>query len=133
MFTCAAKPFNTVVLPPSSANAPVSVYFLTPQTTNDAIPFGGHYEVDVDAAGRSSAVRRFTNSCLAMPTHPNLPKGAKPDSLVVSHLLDPTPTEIHVFSSLAMHLAVLVATPGPPPRLWTVQGTQIQDPVLLKR
>lgn len=132
VFACAAQPFNTVVLPPASASAPVPVYFLTPQTTNNAIPFGGHYEVDVDVAGRAGPVRRFTNSCLNMATPPDLSNGGKPEFLVVTHLLDPTPTEVHVFSSLTLGLPVLVATPGPPLRLWTVRGANIEPPVPLK-
>lgn len=133
VFTCADKPFNTVVLPPPTPDGPVAVYFLTPQTSNDAIPFGGHFEVDVDVAGHAGPVRRFSNACLAAPTHPKLPKGGKATFFAITHQLDPTPTEVHVFSSLAMHLSVLVATPGPPARIWPVEGTRIGAPVMLKR
>ena len=133
VFACAPQPFNTVVLPPDTAEGVIAVYFLTPQTSNDAIPMGGHYEVDVDAAGRAGAVRPFSKSCIAAPTHPKLPKGAKPSMFFITSLLDSTPTEVHVFSSMALGLPIGVGTVGPPARLWPVTGTSIGAPVTLKR
>jgi len=133
VFTCAAKPFNTVVLPPDTAEGPVSVYFLTPQTSNDAIPFGGHYQVDVDAAGRAGTVRPFSKSCIAAPTHPKLPKGSTPSMFVVTSVLDAVPTEVHVFASLALRLPVGVVTGGTAPQVWPVTGGTIGAPITIKR
>lgn len=61
------------------------------------------------------------------------PGGAKQEAIVVSHLRDPVPTEIHVFTSLAIRLPVLVATTNPQPRLWPVQGDRIGAPRDLKK
>lgn len=113
---CSDKPFNSIVLPPEVEGGPVRVYFLTPQTAADAIPFGGHYLIEVDAAGRSAPVRKFTNSCISAPT--KKPDGAKSLGLVITHLLDPVPTEIHGFSAMAARTPVYVGTRDK--RIWRV-------------
>ena len=51
----------------------------------------------------------------------------------ITGLIDPVPTEVHVFSSLALHLPVGVITPGPPPRIWPVAGSEIGAPQILSR
>lgn len=122
---CAAAPFNTVVLPPEVPSAPVRVYFLTPQTDNGHLPFGGHYEVDVTPAGSAGTVRAFTKSCMAMPKV--APKGQM-QMAVVTHLLDPVPTEMHVFDSLALGKPLMIGTLHPTPRLWIVDGGRISGP-----
>lgn len=125
---CGGGPFNSVVLPADAAGT-VRVYFLTPQTDNDHLPFGGHYVVEVAADDTASAPRAFSRSCLSLPTHPPAgPNGATAVGVSVSHLLDPVPTEIHVFASLAMGKPVFVATLNPTPRLWSVAGTRITGP-----
>ncbi|ATY33576.1 hypothetical protein [Sphingomonas psychrotolerans] len=118
---CVEKPFNTVVLPPASANDPVSVYYLTPQIDTKVIPFGGHYRVDVSADNKAGPVRAFTKSCIAFPIEPpGKSKNAKSTILTITHLLDPTPTEIHVFSSLVAGRLVMVITAAE--RIWSVDG-----------
>ncbi|WP_277967656.1 hypothetical protein [Sphingomonas echinoides] len=129
---CSSKPFNTVVLPPDSVDGAISVYFLTPQTSGKAIPFGGHYEVDVDASGKAGSIRHFTNSCLDMPTQPQLPSGAKPEVMFITHSLDPVPTEIHVFNSLVLGKRVLVGIPSTN-TIWPIQGALIGEPVPLSK
>jgi hypothetical protein len=125
---CADRPFNTVTLPPANPNDPVSVYFLTPQTELGTIPFGGHYRIDVSADGQAGPLRAFTKSCIALPVDPPAnDKGQKPIGMVVSHLLDPTPTEIHVFSSLAARKPVYVVTGSK--KLWAVDGDRSIRPV----
>jgi hypothetical protein len=119
---CKPQPFNTVVLPPARPGEATLVYFLTPQTKNDAIPFGGHHLVEVSADGKAHPPRHFTNSCLELPL--GKPKKGQPGMLFVTHLLDPVPTEIHVFSSLAAHVPVFVAT-VPNRHLWGVEGSHI--------
>lgn len=104
---CAAKPFNTVTIPPASAADPIDVYLLTPQVKTGVIPFGGHHKVTITADGSAKA-RPYTRSCLDMAA-PEKAKGA-PVAFTVTHLLDPTPTEVHVFSSMAARMPVVVAT-----------------------
>lgn len=118
---CADRPYNTVVLPPAAPGAPTLVYVLTPQTDNDHIPFGGHYLIEVAADGKAAAPRPFTKSCLSMPV-----KGGKDaaEMLTITHLLDPTPTEIHVFSSLTGHLPVVVLTTQNK-RIWMIGSDRI--------
>ena len=119
---CSPKPFNTVVLPPESADGPVRVYFLTPQTDTATVPFGGHYEVDVDAKGNAGSIHHFSKSCL------NLPARAKTEAMFVTHLLDPVPTEVHVFNSLTLRTPIMVGT-LPSKMIWTVTGDKIGAPV----
>jgi hypothetical protein len=118
---CSAQAMNTVVLPPAAPDAPIYVYLLTPQPDMNTIPFGGHYRVAVGPDGQPGEIRPFTNSCIAMSARP--PAGAKSAALVITHLLDPVPTEIHVFSSLVAHVPVMVATKDG--RIWAVAGPRI--------
>lgn len=118
---CADSRFNTVVLPPATANEPISVYFLTPQTDLKTIPFGGHYRIDVSADGKAGPIRAFTKSCIALPIAPPAKaKDAKSPILTITHLLDRTPTEIHVFSSLVARMPVMVVTGTS--KIWAVDG-----------
>ena len=120
---CSEAAMNSVVLPPAAPGEPTLVYVLTPQRVMTALPFGGHYLVPVDASGRARPVRRFTNSCLELPL-PNAAQRREAVALGVSHLLDPLPTEIHVFSSLAARMPVVVGTSDG--RAWWVEGAAIR-------
>lgn len=115
---CSEKRSNTVVLPPEAPGEPTLVYFLTPQTTNDSYPMGGHYRVDVGNDGATPVIRPFAKSCLGIGWNNKTEK--KPEALVVTHLLDPVPTEIHVFTVFAAGLPIYVAT-SPGARLWAVE------------
>lgn len=103
---CANAAFNTVVLPPETPDGPTLVYFMTPQTQNGIWPMGGHYLVEVKADGSMGSTRPFTKSCMTTGTPP---KGS-PAAMFVTHLLDPVPTEIHVFTMRAARLPLYVAT-----------------------
>lgn len=119
---CAPEPFNPVVLPPDMPNGPTPVYLLTPQTKEGEYPFGGHYEIDVSADGAVVGSRAFTRSCLTLSTTP--PPDGKTVEMSVTHLLDPAPTEIHVYLSLWIGVPVIVST-GDPARIWRVDGERI--------
>lgn len=95
---CARSNPNTIVLPPDAAGA-ITVYVLTPPTTNDDYPLGGHYRFTFDAADKLVAHRRFLNSCFAIPRRLTGRRGEEPVGTFVTHLLDPQPTEIHFFVS----------------------------------
>jgi len=114
---CNDKPFNTVVLPPATPDGPVPVYFLTPQTEMNAVPLGAHYLFEVDSAGKAGPMRRFTNSCIALPTDTVSPDGKSPAALFVTHLLDPVPTEIHFFSAMAARKPIYI---GIKKQVWAV-------------
>lgn len=113
---CANAAFNTVVLPPEAPDAPSLVYFMTPQTQNGAWPMGGHYLVEVKADGSIGSTRPFTKSCITIGTPP---KGS-PAAMFITHLLDPVPTEIHVFTMRAARLPLFVATTQNN-RLWSIE------------
>lgn len=113
---------NTVVFPPAGPDSPIYVYILTPQSDLQKIPFGGHYRVVIGGNGAPLAVRPFTNTCLEMSREAT---GAdKPSALVVGHLLDPVPTEIHVFEALSAGLPIYVGTVNNG-RVWLVDGPHI--------
>jgi hypothetical protein len=119
---CADAPFNTVALPPETPDGPAAVYFLTPQAEAEKYPAGGHYEIDVVADGSIAYARPFTRSCLTLGGEA-LPDGAQAAAAWVTHVLDPTPTEIHVFLSLSMGRPVFVGTAHD--RVWRVDGDRI--------
>lgn len=118
---CSPAPFNSVVLPPAGPGGLTLVYFLTPQTEANLIPFGRHYRVSVSPDGKVGEIRPFTNSCISLSA--SAPAGSRSVALMITHLLDPVPTEIHVFSSLAAHVAVGVGTKDG--RVWWVTGASI--------
>jgi hypothetical protein len=80
----------------------------------------------VGADGRVVNERPFARSCLMMggPAAAAAPRGARPVGMVVTHLLDPVPTEIHVFTSLAARMPILVGAGG---RGWQVDGARIRQ------
>lgn len=118
---CTPLPFNTVVVP-SRNGGPVAVYLLSAQQDAGTYPMGGNYRVIVAPDGTVLASRPYSVSCLSL-TVPKLPAGAKPVGFVVNHLLDPVPTEIHVFASYSLRMPVFVVTPDK--RVWEVQGSKI--------
>ena len=126
---CTDGPMNTVVIPPQSEAQPVEVYVLSAQVRTNEYPFGGHQLFRIDGKGEVISQRKFTNGCLNMTRPP--PGSSQPLAMFVTHLLDTTPTEIHVFTSRAAGLPVYVGTPVPAPantkdhRVWKVDGGTI--------
>jgi len=119
---CSNQSINSVVLPPATLDAVVPVYVLTPQASLDSFPIGGHYRADVAADGSIVRSRAFAKSCIALDRK-QMPADTR--MFVVTHLLDPQPTEIHVWTSLASHipLAVAIAASGD---VWTVADGRIK-------
>lgn len=120
---CSKSTPNVALLPPKVSTDPVRAYLMTARTAMKSLPLGGHFEVDVSADGRAGTVRAFTKSCLEMSLVGDGKGQTK--ALVVSHLLDPTPTEIHVFSSLTGKVPIYVMT-MPNRTLWVVAGSKIK-------
>jgi hypothetical protein len=126
---CTDGPINSVIIPPTSPDAPVTVYMLSPRVKTDEFPFGGHQRFDIDMEGKVVARRAFSKACLNM-TPPPAPDGGEPAVAIVTHLLDPTPTEIHVFTSISMGRPIVVGTNADQPssetfRMWLVDGPKI--------
>lgn len=116
---CARAAFNTVIVPPASDAAPVEVYLLTPQVKGGEYPFGGHYLITVDADGNIGSTRPFMKSCMTQALPPNAV------AAMVSHLLDPTPTEIHAWLARWMGKSVYVMVVEPE-QLWEVTSGGIR-------
>ncbi len=105
---CSKSPFNLVVLPPKENDDPIFVYFLVPQADLESVPLGKHYRFAVKD-GKVISHRAFTKGCITLPLTGDEEKG-KPESFFLSHVLDPTPTEIHVFSVFAARVPIFVNT-----------------------
>jgi len=121
---CVDAPFNAMVIPTGEVGE-VFVYFMTPQTSTKALPFGGHYRFTV-RDGTVVDQRSFTRTCLDVALE-GPEEGDDLVAMTVSHLLDPVPTEIHVFSMLAARKPVFVATTTNE-RVWAaeVSGGQVR-------
>ena len=118
---CTAAPFNLAVVPPESADGPVDVYLLSSRTEASVYPLGGHYLLRIEG-GRVASHRPFMKSCMNLDTAAAAGRG-EPRALVVNHLLDPAPTEIHVFASLSMGKPIYVMAGE---KLWAVEGAKIR-------
>jgi hypothetical protein len=121
---CGNAPFNTVVIPPETLDGPIDLYLLTSQTREDQWPLGGHYRFTIAADGSVQSSRAFTRSCVTLGADAAETQ-ERPVALFITHLLDPIPTEIHVFTSLTAHLPLGVRT-GTPVRTWWVAGDRIE-------
>lgn len=88
--------YNTVVLPASGEHG-IRVYLLAATSQPDLVIAGGHYLHEYSAEGtRLLSQRPFTRSCMDIPLKSD--KG-EIEALTLSHLLDPTPTEVHSYLS----------------------------------
>jgi hypothetical protein len=121
---CSNAPFNAAIIPPDTPDGPIDVYALTAQTDANVLPFGGHYRATIAADGTLSNTRGFMRSCFNAP-RPAPENGSQPAAMFITHLLDQTPTEIHVFMSIWLGLPVYVGTMEPR-RVWAVEGNRIR-------
>jgi hypothetical protein len=118
-FQPCSENYNAVVLPSTAAPENNWVVYLIPGTTrNDVVPIGGTYCVEVSGSNIVSQ-RGFTHTCIALQTDP------KAVGLMMTHLLDPVPTEAHVFWSIRAKKPMYVATP-PNGTVWIVEGNKIR-------
>ncbi len=123
--TCSERRPNFAVIPPETIDDPVDLYVMTPQTEDDQLPVGGHTRFTLDRDGKLLRHRKFTTTCIAVSTAHSGEAEEQLTGLVVTHLLDPIPTEIHVFTALAAGLPVFVGTHDPE-RVWEVTGKGIR-------
>jgi len=79
------------------------VYLLPATTKQGVVPIGGSYRVSI-ADGAVESTHATTRTCIALSN----PKEAI--GLMITHLMDPMPTEVHVFWSLWAHKSLFVAT-----------------------
>jgi hypothetical protein len=109
-FEPCSRSYNTVVLPDARDGGGWIAYLLPGTTKHDVIPIGGSYRLDLDASGRKITRQRpFTRTCIALE-RPRGQKGMETVAMMITHLLDPVPTEVHVFWSRWAHTPMFVAT-----------------------
>jgi hypothetical protein len=114
-----SRQYNTVVLPATVGGEQGWAVYLLPGTTDAQVfPVGGAHRVEVNAAGDRIVNRRaYTTSCLSLDNNPQA------EVLVLSHLLDPQPTELHMFWSLQIRKPLAVIT-LPAGSIWMVSGRE---------
>lgn len=122
-FQPCAQNYNTVVLPSGSSEDDWQVYLLPGTTEHGIVPIGGTYRVAVNIVSGETHVRPYTRSCIQLQNEP------RAVALAITHLLDPVPTEVHVFWSMWAEKAIYLTTP-PHGSMWSVQGPKIS---LVKR
>ncbi len=105
---CSDMPFNQVVFPTGQESGGYFVYLLVPQSRLDSVHLGGHYRFEV-IDGKVVDQRQFTNSCLEL-SFASEESSERPVALGITHLLDPVPTEIHVFSTFVAGVPINVMT-----------------------
>lgn len=73
---------------------------------------GGYHLYRVDPAGeRLLSQRSFSKGCIELSDAPQKElDGARPVAMMITHLLDPQPTEVHVFLSLHAGVPLMVGT-----------------------
>ena len=122
---CGSQPFNVLVIPPASPTANVDVYQVSSTAQRGHFPLGGHFRTTVAPDGSVVSERNFANSCVDIVATP-VPEGQRPRPIGVTHLLDPMPTEMHMFLAQLASRPLLVAT-GEPSRVWAVTGEAIAE------
>jgi hypothetical protein len=114
--------YNTVVVPPDETGH-ILVYLLAATTRDDEVVAGGHFRYEFSGDGQTLLAQRgFTKSCFTLKV-PNAGSDSKVASLFMTHLLDPIPTDIHVFLSLLHGQGLFVGTEQ---FFWSVDGDNIR-------
>ena len=122
---CTRQPFNVIAVPPANLEAPILVYRISPPESRSRLPFGGHFRSSVASDGSVSEARAFSRGCLNVDIGEVAP-GTQAGPIAITHLLDPLPTEIHVFLSLFSSRPLVIAA-GDPTRLFMVAGDAIRE------
>lgn len=119
---CAAT-YNTVALPAyDKDDGSLHVYLIAATAVPGRIIFGGHHRFTISRDGTTIEDRRaFTKGCFEI--EPKAGEGAV-GGVLVSHLLDPNPTEVHVFLNLLNRTRIAVVTMENK-LVWYVQGGRV--------
>lgn len=122
-FMACAKQYNAVVLPSGKG---MRVYLMPGFTQDNVYPLGGYHLFEIDSTGETIlSSRKFSNGCIAHEDAPKgLPKGATPAAGMFTHLLDPQPTEVHVFVSLYAKVPLMITAVGNK-TIWSVKQGRI--------
>lgn len=117
-FAPCSDSYNSVVLPSSDASGNWVVYLIPGTTKNSVIPIGGTYRLEISGS-KVISQRGFTRTCIT------LENGTKVVALVMTHLLDPVPTEVHVFWSIWANKPFYIST-LPNGTIWVVEGNKVR-------
>lgn len=115
-FPACSSTYNTVVLPDPAFEGGWVVYLLPGTTRHDVVPLGGTHRFEV-RDGAVATERGFTRSCIALNRGPELA------AMLVTHILDPVPTEAHVHWSLWAGTPMYVSTEG---GLWKIEQGRVR-------
>ena len=118
--------FNTIILPPASADAPVLVYRISPRMAAERVPAGGHYRTEVAADGTVGETVALAEECTELRLTP-VTAGARPRPLVANARTAEVPGELYVFLSLWSGRPLAVATGTDAVRMWGVTGDGIGE------
>ena len=126
-FACTSGNMNTVVLPPR-ADGTIPVYVMSSGVETGVFPAGGHYRYVFGPDGKLLSSRAFTKGCVNVDVKA-VPKNAS--GFGVTHMLDPQPTEIHVFVSYNTPVKLFVIIDGSKD-LWEVNKGKVVFKQVLK-
>ncbi|MBA3930539.1 MAG: hypothetical protein C0521_13210 [Xanthomonas sp.] len=116
-FAACSRSYNTVVLADPREGGGWIAYLLPGTTKHGIVPIGGSYRLDLDASGeRILKQRGFTRSCIVLES----PRDSV--GMMITHLLDPVPTEAHVFWSLWANKPMYVSTSA---GLWKIEEGRV--------
>jgi hypothetical protein len=105
-----SEQYNIVVLPADLlGDKLVRVYMLAATTEPDLMVAGGHFLYTFSANGSLKSQRNFTKACFNVPLTGEKEKGELA-AVTLTHLLDPTPTELHVFLNRNYGKAIYLGT-----------------------
>jgi hypothetical protein len=118
--------YNTVVLPfDPIAGDLIRVYLLAATQRPRVMVVGGHFLFEFSVDGERLVNQRgFTRSCFEAPI-PSESKSGKPVAFMLTHLLDPAPTELHVFLSRSHDMPINLMTVQNE-LLWLVSGREVE-------
>lgn len=120
-FQPCSETYNSVVLPVGAAPLRKWVVYLLPATKlPHVVPAGGTFRFEIDESSRKVlSSRGFTRTCI------QLQNDSRTEALMLTHLLDPTPTEAHVFWNLLAGKPLYVATAANG-KLWAIEQGKIK-------
>jgi hypothetical protein len=131
-FVQTSQAYNSVVIPTGDGpDADWWVYLIALDPNPNLVMLGQHYRFVVDADGRTvESFRSFSDGADVI----ELPEGARPISITISHFLDELPTEMHVWAAIYHELDIVVATnvasdPEGMPLLWMVDSDGTISPI----
>ncbi len=106
-FMTCSKQYNVVTMPSAEG---IRVYMMPSFPALGVYPLGGYHLYETDSAGEKIlASRKFSNGCIEhRDAAKGQPKDAKPAFGMFTHLLDPQPTEVHVFVSLYAKVPMMI-------------------------